>query len=732
MVFKMKKIIIVCINLLFIVAGYAQNVGINQSNPTNTLHITPITLGDNPLRIDGVQSYSIGDTSLLMINTTTGIVKYINPSDFVSIISNGNGLGTDNQNIDSLVLNGLTLTTFIENGNSASVNLTAVSDSAITYLINHSDTLFTNNSFVDSLISVMVNNSDTLFTNQVFIDSIVSIINNNTDTLFSNQTFIDSLTTLLYNNSDTLLSDTTFINNLRDSIDTDVDSVVLTGTLLTIYENGTNVSVNLSSLNDADSDPTNELQDLSLNGNLLSLSGSSSTVDLSALMNNNTDAQAISLSGNTLAISGNSSTVDLSPYLDNTDNQTLSLFGNTLSISGGNSVTLVDNVNDADSNPTNELQTISKSGNTVTLSNGGGSFTDSDTHLTEAQVDSYVSNNGYLTSFTEVDGSVTNELQTLSRSGSNVTLSNGGGTVSINDADASSTNEIQNLSLSGTTLGISGGNTVNLSSISGDITGVTAGNALTGGGSSGNVTLHVSANNGIGVNVGADKIQLGGGLVQNTLISQGNYGMVFNLNGLGDFEVRDNNNSFFYAGDNGRIGIGTSSPSTSFDVNGSARVRNIPTITNTQATPLFADANGNLVKKNFNVVWVEGTTDVSTSSTSFTDMPDMITSIVTDANSIIEVNFQAATDNDCTDCWQEFQLVVDGQIKPAGPYNHNAKAVWEQTVNSISLYNVGAGIHTIKVQWRVGRFGSSGTLFSKVATESRFGHVRRLIVKEIR
>ena len=596
----MKKIIIACINLLFIVAGYAQNIGINQPNPTNTLHITPVTLGNNPLRIDGVQSYSIGDTSLLMINTTTGIVKYINPSDFVSIISNGNGLGTDNQNIDSLVLNGLTLTTFIENGNSASVDLTAVSDSAITYLINHSDTLFTNNSFVDSLISIMVNNSDTLFTNQVFIDSIVSIINNNTDTLFSNQTFIDSLTTLLYNNSDTLLSDTTFINNLRDSIDTDVDSVVLTGTLLTIYENGTNVSVDLSSLNDADSDPTNELQDLNLNGNTLSLSNSSSTVDLSGFMDN-TDAQSISLSGNTLAISGNSSTVDLSPYLDNTDNQTLSLSGNTLSISGGNSVTLVDNVNDADSNPTNELQTISKSGNTVILSNGGGSFTDSDTHLTEAQVDSYVSNNGYLTSFTEVDGSVTNELQTLSRSGSNVTLSNGGGTVSINDADASSTNEIQNLSLSGTTLGISGGNTVNLSSFGGDITGVTAGNALTGGGSSGNVTLHVSANNGIGVNAGADKIQLGGGLVQNTLISQGNYGMVFNLNGSGDFEVRDNNNSFFYAGDNGRIGIGTSSPSTSFDVNGSARIRNIPTSTSTSLTPLYSDGSGNIYKKPSNI-----------------------------------------------------------------------------------------------------------------------------------
>lgn len=36
-----------------------------------------------------------------------------------------------------------------------------------------------------------------------------------------------------------------------------------------------------------------------------------------------------------------------------------------------------DNVNDADANPTNELQTISRTGTTVTLSNGGGTFQDS-------------------------------------------------------------------------------------------------------------------------------------------------------------------------------------------------------------------------------------------------------------------------------------------------------------------------------------------------------------------
>lgn len=48
---------------------------------------------------------------------------------------------------------------------------------------------------------------------------------------------------------------------------------------------------------------------------------------------------------------------------------------------------------------------------------------DDDTHLTEAEVDNYVSNNGYLTS--EVDGSTTNELQDLSLTGTNLSISDG-------------------------------------------------------------------------------------------------------------------------------------------------------------------------------------------------------------------------------------------------------------------------------------------------------------------
>ncbi len=81
-------------------------------------------------------------------------------------------------------------------------------------------------------------------------------------------------------------------------------------------------------------------------------------------------------------------------------------------------------VTEVDGSITNELQTISETGNVVTLSNNGGSFTDDDTQLSEAQVDNFVSNNGYLTSFTEVDGSVTNELQNIAGSSFNGSTGN--------------------------------------------------------------------------------------------------------------------------------------------------------------------------------------------------------------------------------------------------------------------------------------------------------------------
>lgn len=72
-----------------------------------------------------------------------------------------------------------------------------------------------------------------------------------------------------------------------------------------------------------------------------------------------------------------------------------------------------DKVNDADADPANEIQTLTKTGNTISLSGGGGSVTD------EVNDD---------------DHDAANEIQALSISGTLLTLSKGGGSVPLPSA----------------------------------------------------------------------------------------------------------------------------------------------------------------------------------------------------------------------------------------------------------------------------------------------------------
>lgn len=183
-------------------------------------------------------------------------------------------------------------------------------------------------------------------------------------------------------------------------------------------------------------------------------------------------------------------TVNNAGDLSNTNEiQTISIVGNVISLSlGGGSVTVPSTggggssytagagiditgtapnetiVNTGDLSTTNELQALSLTGNALSLSQGGGTV--------------------------NIDPSINNELQTLSLSGNALTLSQGGGTVNLptgntyaagtgisitgtapnltinNTGDPSITNELQNLTLNGTTLRITGTNsTVKLDTI---------------------------------------------------------------------------------------------------------------------------------------------------------------------------------------------------------------------------------------------------------------------------
>ncbi len=110
---------------------------------------------------------------------------------------------------------------------------------------------------------------------------------------------------------------------------------------------------------------------------------------------------------------------------------------------------------------------LSKGGGTVILPSSGGGSADNwgtQTVVSDESLTGEGTTANPLSVVADGDGDDTNELQTLSKTGNSIQLSNGGGTVTdaVNDADADPTNEIQSLSLSGNELSIDGGNTVTL------------------------------------------------------------------------------------------------------------------------------------------------------------------------------------------------------------------------------------------------------------------------------
>lgn len=141
----MKKLILFPL-LLSSFSLLAQNVGINQSSPTNSLHVSPINSGDDPLRIDNMQSYVSGDTTLLIIDNTTGLVRYVDKSDLGGMIGDilfQNSTFTDSLNtfvtntstsdtdVDSAKVVGNTLQIF-ENGTMVTADLTNVTGTTYT------------------------------------------------------------------------------------------------------------------------------------------------------------------------------------------------------------------------------------------------------------------------------------------------------------------------------------------------------------------------------------------------------------------------------------------------------------------------------------------------------------------------------------------------------------------------------------------------------------------------
>ncbi len=241
------------------------------------------------------------------------------------------------------------------------------------------------------------------------------------------------------------------------------------------------------------------------------------------------------------------------------------------------------NVNDADSDPTNEIQTIYKSGSTVYLSLSGGSFTDA---------------------VNDADSNPSNEIQTINKSGSTVTLSNGGGsfTDAVNDADSNPNNEIQSLGLSSDILSISGGNSVNLSSYGPDdmgnhMAGTTLnlnGHYLSGDTDAEGIFVDTDGNVGIGTNTPDKPLHIktnegsSGSIRIQRASGSGEVGISFYPNSgsnsgswIASVGGWSNTNDFVIGGgggserllienSTGNVGIGTDAPDQKLSVNGNA------------------------------------------------------------------------------------------------------------------------------------------------------------------
>ena len=246
-------------------------------------------------------------------------------------------------------------------------------------------------------------------------------------------------------------------------------------------------------VDDADADPTNEIQDISLTVTDLSISGGS-TVDLSTIQDGTgTDDQTLTLVGTDLTIeSGN--TVDLSGIASGTDDQNLT--GATLTGT--------------------MLQVDIENGTSTTVDLAGlqdGTGTD----------DQNISGSGL--------------------SGTNLTIGIEGGTsevVNLSSLQDGTGTDDQNLTLNGTNLSIEAGNTVDLSSIVDDgdwvLSGTDMHNANTG-------------NIGIGTTQGTAKVVIrGSGSTSSTdaLLVENSAGTdIFNIRDDGCIAINGNpNNSY--------------------------------------------------------------------------------------------------------------------------------------------------------------------------------------------
>ena len=233
---------------------------------------------------------------------------------------------------------------------------------------------------------------------------------------------------------------------LKSGQDAGLNVISNLGDPLSEQDAATKKYVDNINVNDSDADPVNEIQDLQLVGNSLSMT-----------------------------LNGNPTIIDLGPYLDNTDNQLLALTSTgtqrTIGISGGNQ--LLFDVADADSDPINEIQNLESTAlgtdRTISISDGNSETIniadnddDSNNEIQDLQLvgnslSATLNGNPTIIDLTPYLDNTDNQTLSSSQSGTDRTISISDGnseTINIADNDDDSSNEIQAISLSGNTLSL--------------------------------------------------------------------------------------------------------------------------------------------------------------------------------------------------------------------------------------------------------------------------------------
>ncbi|WP_413789403.1 beta strand repeat-containing protein, partial [Leptobacterium meishanense] len=277
----------------------------------------------------------------------------------------------------------------------------------------------------------------------------------------------------------------------------------------------------------------NELQDLSIAGDALSLTGdpTATPIDLTPYLDN-TDSQDLSLTGNTLSLTNDGTPVDLSGYV-NTDAQDLSIAGDALSLTGDPTATPIDLTPYLDNT---DSQDLSLTGNTLSLTNDGTPV--------------------------DLSGYVNTDAQDLSIAGDALSLTGDPTATPIDLTPYLDNTDSQDLSLTGNTL------------------------SLTNDGTPVDLTPYLDttgAQNGLSMN--GNNVELGGALTQdNTTITFAGKNLIYDLNGAGnlnmnltgtgDIDIQAAGAPAFFINQNGRVGIGTNTPQSNskLQINGQLRI----------------------------------------------------------------------------------------------------------------------------------------------------------------